>query len=327
MLGLSMRGFFAALRHAGPDSPILVVTAPFLLPYLIVLAAKLRGARSALLVYDLYPEAIVIAGLSKEESLTVRAIRFFNRLMLRHLDYVVTIGRDMEARLCAYRGFSSQKIVYIPNWATEQPAFRPVTESNPFRKSVGARFIVGMSGNLGLTHDPMTPIEAAARLVNNGQIHFLLSGWGPGWMTLREAYERLKPTNVTLVERVSDNELTDFLAAADVWLLPYRRGMAGVSVPSRAYNVLAIGRPIIAISDSDSEQAMIVDQDDVGWICPPEEPHKLAELIETISADPENTIDKGQKAVAAAQRRYVVSIAGASYRTLAERLFLEERII
>jgi glycosyltransferase involved in cell wall biosynthesis len=324
MLGLSVRGFFAALHHAGPGSPVLVVTAPFLLPYFIVLAANLRGARCALLVYDLYPEAMIIAGVSKEKSLIVRTIRFFNRLMLRHLDYVITIGRDMEPRLCAYRGFSSNKIVYIPNWATEQPIFRPIAPSNPFRKSVGARFIVGMSGNLGLTHDPITPIEAAARLANNSQIHFLLSGWGPGWRRLREAYERISPPNVTLVERVPESELTDFLAAADVWLLPYRRGMAGVSVPSRTYNILAIGRPIIAISDANSEQAMIVGEDGVGWVCPPEQPQKLAELIESISADPADTTDKGKQAVATVKSRYILPVAGASYRKLADRLFSPE---
>ena len=53
-------------------------------------------------------------------------------------------------------------------------------------------------------------------------------------------------------------DLEAFLSAADVWLIPYRRNVAGVSVPSRFYNLLAVGRPVILVSEADAEAALTV---------------------------------------------------------------------
>ena len=67
-----------------------------------------------------------------------------------------------------------------------------------------------------------------------------------------------KLPNVTLVDRVEDEQLETFLSAADVWIIPYRKNVAGVSVPSRFYNLLAIGRPVIVVSEPDAEAALTV---------------------------------------------------------------------
>lgn len=45
--------------------------------------------------------------------------------------------------------------------------------------------VVGLSGNLGFTHDPRTVFEAARVLRNEANIHFMLSGWGVGWTCSR----------------------------------------------------------------------------------------------------------------------------------------------
>ena len=78
-----------------------------------------------------------------------------------------------------------------------------------------------------------------------------------------------KLPNVTLVDRVEDDQLETFLSAADVWIIPYRKNVAGVSVPSRFYNLLAIGRPVILVSEADAEAALTVTEHDVGWVVEP----------------------------------------------------------
>jgi len=56
------------------------------------LAAKLRGASVALLIYDLYPEALVMAGLVQPGSLVARTIRVANGILFGALDAIITIG-------------------------------------------------------------------------------------------------------------------------------------------------------------------------------------------------------------------------------------------
>ena len=127
--------------------------------------------------------------------------------MFRALDAVVIIGRDTEKLLLRYGGMTRDKIRFIPNWATLAPGVRAVAPDNPYRRPLSARFVVGLSGNLGFTHDPVIVFEAARLLRDNEDIHFLLSGWGIGFDQLREMQAEAKLPNVTLVDRVDDDQL------------------------------------------------------------------------------------------------------------------------
>jgi colanic acid biosynthesis glycosyl transferase WcaI len=276
----TIRMFVALLVKLRRGDVALTVPAPFMLPYAFAAAAKLKGARSVLIMHDLYPDVLIMAGLLKPHSLPASAMRGLNALMFRALDAVVVIGRDTEKLLLRYDGMTSDKIRFIPNWATLERGVRAVDPDNPYRRPLSARFVVGLSGNLGFTHDPVIVFEAARLLRDDEDVHFLLSGWGVGFDQLRQMQAEAKLSNVTLVDRVEDDQLETFLSAADVWIIPYRRNVAGVSVPSRFYNLLAIGRPVILVSEADAEAALTVTEHDVGWVV---EPGRTDELAKTIS--------------------------------------------
>jgi colanic acid biosynthesis glycosyl transferase WcaI len=276
----TVRMFAALLVRLRRGDVALTVPAPFMLPYAFAAAAKLKGAKSVLIMHDLYPDVLVMAGLLKPQSIVAKAMRTLNAPMFRALDAVVIIGRDTEKLLLRYRGITSDKIRFIPNWATLGRGVRAVDPDNPYRRSLSAPFVVGLSGNLGFTHDPVIVFEAARLLRGDKNIHFLLSGWGVGLDQLREMQSEARLPNVTLVDRVGDEQLEAFLSAADVWIIPYRRNVAGVSVPSRFYNLLAIGRPVILVSEADAEAALTVTEYDVGWIV---EPGRADELAKTIT--------------------------------------------
>ena len=276
----TIRMFAALLVKLRRGDVALTVPAPFMLPYAFAAAAKLKSARSVLIMHDLYPDVLIMAGILKPQSIVAKAMRALNAPMFRALDAVVIIGRDTEKLLLRYGGVTSDKIRFIPNWATLARGVRAVDPDNPYRRPLSARFVVGLSGNLGFTHDPVIVFEAARLLRDSRDIHFLLSGWGIGFDQLREMQSEAKLPNVTLVDRVEDDQLETFLSAADVWIIPYRRNVAGVSVPSRFYNLLAIGRPVILVSEPDAEAALTVTEHDVGWVV---EPGNADELAKTIS--------------------------------------------
>ena len=276
----TIRTFAALLVKLRRGDVALTVPAPFMLPYAFAAAARLKGARSVLIMHDLYPDVLIMAGLLKPQSIVAKAMRALNAPMFRALDAVVIIGRDTEKLLLRYRGMTRDKIRFIPNWATLSRGVRAVDADNPYRRSLSAGFVVGLSGNLGFTHDPVVVFEAARLLRENRDIHFLLSGWGIGFDQLREMQSEAKLRNVTLVDRVDEGQLETFLSAADAWIIPYRKNVAGVSVPSRFYNLLAIGRPVILVSEADAEAALTVTEHDVGWVV---EPGSADELAKTIS--------------------------------------------
>jgi colanic acid biosynthesis glycosyl transferase WcaI len=312
MILFSFKIFFATLKNVKRNDVVLCVTTPFALPYPVTLASKLRQASVVLLVHDLYPEALVMAGLAQPQSLVIKAIRFANGLLFPMLDAIITIGRDVEALLLSYNNVKIQKIKYIPNWVLLPIGYRAINPGNPFRRQISEKLIVGLSGNLGFTHSSVTVYESA-RLLKNEKIHFLLSGWGSGWKQLKELYAKAPLENVTLIDRVADSQLEDFLSAADVWIIPYRRNVTGVSVPSRIYNLLAVGRPVIVMAESNSEAALMLKEEDIGWVVKPEDTLDLAEAIRSAAADREATLAKGRRAACAATN-YSYERAMGSYR-------------
>ena len=316
----AVRVFLALLRRLQRGDVAITVTAPFMLPYAVVAAARLKRARSALIMHDLYPDVLVMAGLLKPSSVLTKAIRAMNALMFRALDAVITIGRDTEQLLLRYRGVTRDKIRFIPNWATLAPRVRPIDRNNPYRRPYAARFMVGLSGNLGFTHDPVIVLEAARLLRNDADIHFLLSGWGIGFERLKEMQSEADLPNVTLVDRVADENLEAFLSAADIWLIPYRKNVAGISIPSRFYNLLAVGRPVLIVSEPGAEAALTVTEHDVGWVVTPGDASALARTIRmaALSEDPL----RAERAAAIA-RRYNFADAMAGYSELAQELLHE----
>ena len=315
----SVQVFIAVMKQVRREDVLLCVTTPFTLPYTVALAARLRGAASALIIYDLYPDSLIMAGFLGANSILTKWLRSANSLMFRWLDAFVIIGRDMGPKLLEYPKMTAAKINLIPNWVTLPIGYREVNPENSYRKRCGGQFIVAMSGNAGFTHNPESVFEAARILQHDPDIKFMLSGEGVGWAKLNEMQAALPLPNVTLIERVPLSELESFLSAGNIWIVPYRRNNTGVSVPSRIYNLLAIGRPIIVCSEPDAEAALLMQEENIGWVAPPEDPAALAQIISSAASAATDTRERGHRAALVASR-FTSQIALNSYRELMDRL-------
>ena len=320
----SVQVFVALMKQARSEDVLLCVTTPFTLPYMVALAARLRKAASALIIYDLYPDTLVMAGFLGASSILTRCFRSANQVMFRWLDAIVIIGRDMGVKLLDYPKMTATKINLIPNWATLPVRYRELDSENPYRRQCGGEFIVAMSGNAGFTHDPESVFEAARILQDNAGIKFLLSGEGVAWTKLNEMQAASPLPNVTLIERVPESELESFLCAGDIWIVPYRKNNTGVSVPSRIYNLLAIGRPIIICSEPDAEAAILMREEDIGWVTPPENPQAIAQIIGLAASSAASTREKGHRAAIVASR-FTRQIALNAYRDLMHGLLDRQR--
>jgi len=316
---LALRLFLAVYRRARPGDVVMSVTSPFTLPYAITLAARLRGAKTVLLIYDLYPEALVAAGMARQASLATRLLRVANGWLFRSLNAIFVIGRDVPPLLLRYPRVRAERIHFVPNWTLLPIGFREPDDDGRFRAAYSAKFVVGLCGNLGFTHAPRTVFEAARMLRHERNIHFVLSGWGIGWTELKtlQAAENLE--NVTLLDPVPEEQLAEFLAAADVWAIPYRCNVAGVSIPSRLYNFLAVGRAVIIGTEPNAEAGLAVAEENIGWIVPPEDPERLAQAISEAASDRTATLERGRLAAVAALT-YSEQASTLRYRDIVQRL-------
>jgi hypothetical protein len=99
---------------------------------------------------------------------------------------------------------------------------------------------------------------------------------------------------------------------------PYRKNVAGVSVPSRFYSLLAIGRPVLIISKPDAEASLTVSGNRLGWVVTPCDACELAKTIRFASSYKEIKLIGAQVATIAA--RFNAGSALARYQSLVETL-------
>ena len=70
-------------------------------------------------------------------------------------------------------------------------------------------------------------------------------------------------------------------------IISFSSGMAGISVPSRMYNVLAAGKPLLAVCDNESELAAVVREEEIGWVIPPGRADLIVSALRESKANPE----------------------------------------
>ena len=63
----------------------------------------------------------------------------------------------------------------------------------------------------------------------------------------------------------SRKEEINFLNACDIGLITLKEGMRGLGVPSKTYNLMAVGKPLFYIGDKGSEIDRYIDNFNCGW--------------------------------------------------------------
>jgi glycosyltransferase involved in cell wall biosynthesis len=227
-------------------------------------------------------------------------------VLYNRAERILVVGRDIASLILPKLRAHPERVIVAPHWgetATIVP--RPAVESLLRRQlALENRFIVQYTGNVGRTHGIEDLVEAATLLLPEPHFAFLLIGSGAkrGWAEQQKSARSL--TNLTIMDYVPTDDLADALSAADVAVISLSAGMSGISVPSRMYNVLASGRPILAICDVDSELGRVVLEENVGWVVPPGQPEKAAELLCYASTRSEELEAMGRRARQAAERSY-----------------------
>ena len=187
----------------------------------------------------------------------------------------------------------------IPNfvdtqWITPQP------RENTYRRELGidGKTVVMYAGNIGMSQSLELMLAAATALAHDPEVEFVINGGGaarPGLEVAargpaQRAFRRLQPRA----------RLPEVLAAADIHVVPLKRGLGRSSVPSKTYSILAAGRPVLASVDPGTEVERIVEQSGAGVSVPPDDPEAFTKALTRLVAAPDEVARMG-----AAGRRFV----------------------
>lgn len=316
---ISLSLFYHMLFRISSNQKVLVVTNPPLLPYLTAIVCWVKRTKYLLLVHDVYPEALVVAGIISADGFFSKLGRWFSNKLYNHSNKIIVLGRDMRELILKKLDKSrAQKVVIIPNWSDVNEIVPNNKDHNPVLNELrlNSKFVIQYAGNMGRTHGLETIIAAAEILSLDKSIHFLFIGSGAKKNWLEHKIKNEIISNITLLPNKPRSESHIFLNACDVAIISFMPGMAGVSVPSRMYNILAAGKPIIAVADPLSELALVIEEEGIGWVVPPDQPGKLADVILNASLHKDELIKMGKRARSAAENKYTLNHVIKSYQSL-----------
>jgi len=303
--------------------PIILVTNPPFLGIIGLLLKILRKRPYILIVHDLYPDIAVNAGYLDRRSPIVAIWNQLNKWIFREASFIVGLGRDVNKIIKKQLPTGTEdKVVYIPNWA-DPALIKPIDyNDNILIKSLGLtdKFIVQYSGNMGLTHDMETIVEAANLLKKHDMIHFLLIGDGGKRKKIERMIEAYQLKNVTMLDYQPRENLIYSLSASHVSLISLENSAKGLSVPSKLYGILASGRPAIAIVPEDSEVALTLNEYECGLVVAPKDVASLVESIYWLKDHEDERASMGMKAYHAFLQNFTVAQCADKYFDLIRKI-------
>jgi colanic acid biosynthesis glycosyl transferase WcaI len=142
------------------------------------------------------------------------------------------------------------------------------------------------SGNLGRKQGLSQVVAMAEQLaLTRPEIEITLRGNGNQVGALAAEILRRGLDNVRLAELQPNEGLATALSAGDIHLVPQNPQAAAFAVPSKVYNIMAVGRPFVATALPNSTLWHLQRQSGAFLCVPPNEPRSFAEAVLRLADD------------------------------------------
>jgi len=313
-------------RHHPPDV-VLAMSPPLTLGIAGWLAARRWRVPFVFNIQDVFPDVAVELGAITNRSV-IRFASWLERWTYRRADAVTVLSDDLRDNLVAkIQGSVSDpygRVRVIPNFvdtARIMPADRTGTPGGGhYRREheLGDRQVVMYAGNVGFSQSLELLVGAARALADRSDVVFVINGGGSARPDLER--QAMGLDNMRFVDFQPREQLTGVLAAGDIHVVPLRRGLARSSVPSKAYSILAAGRPVVASVDEGTEVARVVEKAGAGLAVPPDDPEAFAAALAALLDDPARARAMGAAGRAFVERWASPAVVAGRYEALFEEL-------
>jgi glycosyltransferase involved in cell wall biosynthesis len=237
----------------------------FTIPPTAYLFARNKKLPYSITVYDLFPDALRIFNVNTEGA-AYKWWRRRNARIFNKAHRIYALSYRMKEKIQAYT--SNESISVIPNW-TAFTGYSPLPKhQNSLLRGEGLtnKFIVQYSGNIGATHNVEVLIDLAIKMTGFSDVHFSIIGRGERVTLIHNMLSARKLSNCSLLPFRKDSELYESLCAADLAVVTLDERIDDASVPSKLYNLMSAGIPVMAIAAMSSEIAEIVSENSIGKV-------------------------------------------------------------
>jgi colanic acid biosynthesis glycosyl transferase WcaI len=306
------------------DKPdiLLVPSPPLTIGLQAWLLSLLHRAPFIYNVQEVYPDVAVRLGVLRNRTL-IRLMEWVERFVYSRARMITPIS-EWFRRALSTKNIPADKLRVISNFVDTdfmQPGERPNEFST--EHNLDGKFVVLYAGNVGLTQCFEDVLTAAQNLAHLTDLQFVIVGGGARWNWLEAELSRRGLANIKLLPYHHRSRMLQIYGSTDLCLVPMKAGMAQETFPSKIYEIMAAGRPVVVSAETDSELAWVVQTAGCGWAVPPDDAAALTAAVESAYRQRDELQRKGQQG-----REYVVThnsrqaVAQQYHRLIAEILGL-----
>ena len=248
---------------------------------------KRDGAKTYLLLKDIFPQNAVDLGMMKKNGVKGLLYKYFRDKEKKLYAVSDKIGCMSQANadyvLEHNPEISPEKVEICPNsievtnerLTPEQKAETRQKFNIPTDKTV---FIYG--GNLGRPQDIPFIIECLKANADFDDRFFVICGTGTEYPKLKNYIDAEKPANVLLINGLPKNEYESFVGCCDIGLIFLDHRFTIPNFPSRLLSYMQKGMPVLACTDPNTDIGKVITDGNFGWWCESNSPENFSRSIE-----------------------------------------------
>ncbi|MFR5061675.1 MAG: glycosyltransferase family 4 protein [Christensenellales bacterium] len=253
---------------------ILYATPPITIYKAIKYAKKKTGAKTYLLLKDIFPQNAVDLGILSKKGLKGLITGYFRRTEKKYYKISDSIGcmsnRNVEYLLKNNQYISPKKVCVNPNSVDIENIGNISEDKLELRKKYSipekARiFLYG--GNLGRPQDVPFIVRCLQENVNKKDRFFIISGKGSDYSVIKDFFEQSSPENMILINGLPREEYDILASMCDIGLIFLDYRFTIPNYPSRLLSYLKSGLPVIACTDTSTDIGDDILAGGFGWKC------------------------------------------------------------
>lgn len=249
---------------------------------------KRDGAKSYLLLKDIFPQNAVDIGMMRKSGVKGIIYKYFRKKEKKLYALSDRIGCMSQANVDYVLAHNPEvtpaKVEVCPNSIEIQDMTITDEKRVEIREKYGIPqdkkvFVYG--GNLGRPQGIPFLIECLKAQMNNDKAYFLVVGDGTEFKKLSAFFDEAKPSNMKLLARLPKEDYDTMVSACDVGMIFLDHRFTIPNFPSRLLAYMQSGLPVLACTDPNTDIGKVIVDGGFGWWCESNDVAAFNNAVET----------------------------------------------
>lgn len=275
---------------------------------------KRDGAKTYLLLKDIFPQNAVDMGMMTTEGAKGLLYKFFRAKEEKLYALSDRIGcmspANVRYLLEHNPGIAPERVEVSPNSVEIQDKSVDAETRAAIRQKYGIpqdKTVFVYGGNLGRPQGIPFLTECLLTQKNNPDAFFLIVGDGTEYPLLENFCRVQRPANVKLMQQLPKEDYDTMVGACDVGLIFLDHRFTIPNFPSRLLSYMQAKLPVLACTDPNTDIGQIITDGGFGWWCESNDASAFASIIAQIPAADLPSL--GQQAYRVLQEKYTAKDA------------------